>query len=382
MGRSTFRIGRLLGVPIGIHPLWLLIVGLITWSLGSSYFPDADPALGDAAAYALGLLGALGLFAGIVLHELGHAVVARRHGIPVEEIDLWLLGGVARLEGEAKRPGDELRFAAAGPAVTAVIAGLLGIVRVAVGGRLPSWATALLDYELFVNVAILAFNLLPAFPLDGGRIARSLMWRHHGDLDRATAAAARMGRVFGWGLVGLGALAFVAGSVSGLWFALIGWFLVVASAAEAQASRVDHALRELTVGDLMSAPAVSLPEGLTVEEAVETGFARHFFTAFPVTDDAGRAVGIVTLKDVRALPAHERAVVGLGVIAHREPELLVAPSHSASALLRDPAFRLVGRAVVVDGAGRPAGVVSVTDVERRLRAEHLRPGLRPPRSAA
>jgi Zn-dependent protease/CBS domain-containing protein len=382
MGRSTVRIGRLLGVPIGIHPLWLLIVGLITWSLGASYFPDADPALSDTAAYALGLLGALGLFAGILLHELGHAVVARRHGIPVEEIDLWLLGGVARLEGEAKAPGDELRFAAAGPAVTAGIAAVLGLLRVAVGGQLPTWALALLDYELFVNVAILAFNLLPAFPLDGGRIARSLMWRHHGDRDRATTTAARMGRAFGWGLVALGALAFLGGAVSGLWFALIGWFLIVASAAEAQASRIAHALGEVTVGDLMSAPAVSLPASLTVDEAVETGFAHHFFGAFPVVDDAGRAIGIVTLRDVRALPAPERAVVELDAVAHRQPGLLIAPSHSASVLIGDPAFRLVGRAVVVDPAGRPVGVVSVTDIERRLRAEHLLPGVSRPRSAA
>ena len=206
MGRSTFRVGRILGIPIGIHPLWLVIVGVITWSLGSTYFPDADPALSQTAAYALGLLSALGLFAGILLHELGHAVVARRHGIKVEEIDLWLLGGVSRLEGEAQQPGDELRFAAAGPAVTAVIVALLAIILVAIGGQLPSWGLALLDYALFINVAVLGFNLLPAFPLDGGRIARSLMWRHHGDRDRATASAARIGRAFGWGFVALGAL--------------------------------------------------------------------------------------------------------------------------------------------------------------------------------
>ena len=374
MGRSTFRVGRLLGVPIGIHPLWLVVVGLITWTLGSTYFPDADPALSETAAYALGLLGALGLFAGILLHELAHAVVAREHGIKVEEIDLWLLGGVARLEGEAKEPGDELRFAAAGPAVTAAIAIVLGIIRVTVGGQLPSWGLALVDYELYVNLAILGFNLLPAFPLDGGRIARSLMWRHHGDRDRATATAAGIGRAFGWGLVGLGALAFLSGAIGGLWFALIGWFLIVAGAAEAQASRVAHVLGPLTAADLMSAPAVSLPATLTVDEAIVTGFARHLFGAFPVTDDEGRAIGIVTQTDVRALPAPQRAVTVLGAVAHDDPELLIEPSRSASELVADPAFRRVGRAVVIDASGRPAGVVSVTDIDRRLRAGALLPG--------
>ncbi len=374
MGRSTVRVGRLLGVPIGIHPLWLVIVGLITWTLGSSYFPDADPALSETAAYALGLLGALGLFAGILLHELAHAVVARRHGIKVEEIDLWLLGGVARLEGEAKEPGDELRFAAAGPAVTAVIAGLLGIVRWAVGGRLSAWGLALLDYELYINVVILGFNLLPAFPLDGGRIARSLMWRHHGDRDRATATAAAIGRAFGWGLIGLGVLAFVSGVVGGLWFALIGWFLIVAGAAEAQASRMAHALGALTAADLMSAPAISLPATLTVDEAISAGFARHLFGAFPVTDAEGRAIGIVTQRDVRALPAPQRAATELGALAHRDQELLIEPSRGASALVADAAFRRLGRAVVVDATGRPAGVISVTDIDRRLRAGGLLPG--------
>ncbi len=379
MDRSTVRVGRLLGVPIGIHPLWLVVVGLITWTLGSAYFPDADPALSETAAYALGLLGALGLFAGILLHELAHAVVARRHGIKVEEIDLWLLGGVARLEGEAKEPGDELRFAAAGPAVTAAIAGLLGIIRGTVGGRLSAWGLALLDYELYVNVLILGFNLLPAFPLDGGRIARSLMWRHHGDRDRATATAASIGRAFGWGLVSLGALAFVSGVVGGLWFALIGWFLIVAGAAEAQASRLAHALGTLTAADLMSAPAVSLPATLTVDEAISAGFARHLFGAFPVTDGEGRAIGIVTQRDVRALPRPQRAVTVLGEMAHRDPELLIEPSRSASALIADPAFRRLGRAVVVNATGRPAGVISVTDIDRRLRAEGLLPGPGQPR---
>lgn len=382
MGGSTFRVGRLLGIPIGIHPLWLVVVGLITWTLGSTYFPDADPGLDERAAYALGLVGALGLFAGIVLHELAHAVVARRHGIRVEEIDLWLLGGVARLEGEAKEPGDELRFASAGPAVTAVIAALLGIVRLVAGDRLPAWGLALVDYELYVNLAILAFNLLPAFPLDGGRIARSLMWRRHGDRDRATATAAGVGRAFGWGLVALGALSFFAGAIGGLWFALIGWFLIVASAAEEQASRVAHALGGLTAADLMSAPAVSLPATLTVDEAIVAGFARHLFGAFPVTDAEGRAIGIVTQSDVRALPSSQRAVTALGAVAHDDPGLMVEPSRPASDLISDAAFRRVGRVVVIDPAGRPAGVVSVTDIDRRLRAGGLLPGGGRPRRTA
>ena len=371
MPRSTFRVGRIAGIPIGIHPLWLVIVGLITWALGSSYFPDADPGLSTTAAYALGLVSALGLFAGILLHELAHAVVARRHGIEVEEIDLWLLGGVSRLERDAERPSDELWFAAAGPAATAVIVVVLAIVWVAIAGELPTWGRALLAYALYVNAAILVFNLLPAYPLDGGRIAHSLMWRHHGDRDRATVSAARLGRALGWGLVAVGILAVFSGQVAGLWFSLLGAFVIVAAGAEAQAAGIAHALGDRTAADLMSTPAVSLPGALTVDAAIELGFARYLFTAFPVTDGEGRLIGIVTQRDVRGLPAPERATTALETLAHRDPELRLDPSHRATALLTEPVFRHVGRAVVVDASDRPVGVVSMTDIERRLRAEGL-----------
>lgn len=382
MGGSTFRIGRLLGIPIGIHPLWLIVVGLITWSLGSVYFPDADPGLSDTAAYALGLAGALGLFAGIVLHELGHAVVARRHGIRVEEIDLWLLGGVARLEGEAREPADELKFAAAGPAVTAVIAAALGAIRLAVGDQLPAWAGALVEYELYVNAAILAFNLLPAFPLDGGRIFRSLLWRRSGDRERATATAASAGRAFGFGLVALGVLGFFYGAVGGVWFALVGWFLIVASGAESQASRITRVLAGRPVSDVMSTPAVSLPGTLTVADAVVTGFTRHLFGAFPVVDGGGRAIGLVTLADVRAVPADRRGTTLLGAVAHRDAELVVNPGDDASTLIANPAFRRFGRAIAVDAESRPVGLVSITDIDRRLRVDALLPGLDQTRRAA
>ena len=156
----------------------------------------------------------------------------------------------------------------------------------------------------------------------------------------------------------------------------------MAAGAEAQASEVVHVLGDRTAADLMSTPAVSLPATLTVADAIEMGFARYLFGAFPVTEPGGRAIGIVTLRDVRALPAPERAVTMLSALAHRDPELRLEPSHSASALLADPVFRRVGRAVVIDSAGRPVGVVSITDIERRLRAEGLLPRASRPRRAA
>jgi Zn-dependent protease len=278
MGRGSVRIGRLAGIPIGVQPLWLAIVALITWSLGASFYPDAAPGIAPAAAYALGLLSALLLFASILLHELGHAVVARRHGVEIEEIDLWLLGGVARMKGYPKTAGDELRFALAGPAVTLVIAGVFGAIAAALPASAPDALRAVVDYQAFVNAAILVFNLLPAFPLDGGRVARALLWGRSGDLDQATAVAARLGRGFGYGMIGLGVFGAAAGALGGLWLAVVGLFVIVAAKAEESGLRVREAFSGREAGRLMSYPAVTIPIGLSVETAVERFFVPYRYT--------------------------------------------------------------------------------------------------------
>jgi Zn-dependent protease len=168
-GRSL-RIARIAGIPVGVSPWWLAIVALITWSLGASYFPEVIHGIRPTASYALGLASALLLFASILAHELGHALVARRCGVEVEEIDLWLLGGVSRMRGEAHDPRDELRYALAGPAVSAAIAACFGAAALLLPSSAPAAVSALIEYQAFVNGLILAFNLLPAFPLDGGEL--------------------------------------------------------------------------------------------------------------------------------------------------------------------------------------------------------------------
>ena len=196
-GRS-FRVARIAGIPVGISPLWLIIVALITWSLGAAYYPNEVHGIAPATAYALGLASALLLFASILAHEFGHALVARRRGVEIEEIDLWLLGGVARMSGRPRRARDELSFALAGPAVTAVIAAIFGAVALALPASAPAALRALVGYQAEINLLILGFNLIPAFPLDGGRVARALLWLRSGNLAAATDTAARLGRVFGY----------------------------------------------------------------------------------------------------------------------------------------------------------------------------------------
>ena len=267
MPGGSVRIGRLAGIPIGINPLWLVIVGLITWSLGATYYPDQVSGISPAAAYGLGFASALLLFASIVLHELGHAVVARRRGVAVEGIDLWLLGGVSKLRGSPHGPGDELRYAAAGPAVTLAIALGFGAVVLALPAGTPAALRALLEYQLYVNALILAFNLLPAFPLDGGRILRAVVWARVGEMARATSIAATVGRGFAYGFIFLGVLVALQGAPGGLWLSLIGLFLAFAGRAEEGAQQLRSTLGGHQARELMSYPAVVIPAEFTVDAA-------------------------------------------------------------------------------------------------------------------
>jgi Zn-dependent protease len=331
-GRSI-RVARIAGIPVGVSPWWLVIVAFLTWSLGSGYFAQRVPELAPVAALALALASVLTIFAGILAHEFAHALVARRAGVEIVEVDLWLLGGVARMRNQPRRAVDELRFALAGPAVTAVIALAFGLIAWWLSPAAPAGLRAFVDYQLQVNAAIVVFNLLPALPLDGGRAARAILWRRTGDLRRATRIAADAGRGIGYALAWLGLLAVLAGYVVGVWAAVIGLFIVGAAASERHHVELSEALDGATAEDLMSAPPVALP-----------------------------------------------GVDGRGGGDPHPPALLRAEDPAAG-LLEDPDFTSVGRAVVVDGAGRAVGVISVADMERRLQTQmSVKPRKRPARA--
>ncbi len=368
-GRSI-RVARIAGIPVGISPLWLIIVGLITWSLGSSYYPAVIHGITPLASYALGLASALLLFASILAHEFGHALVARRRGIEVEEIDLWLLGGVARMSGRPHSAEDELSFALAGPAVTAAVSALFGVAAVALSGSPRSALRAVVDYQLEINLLILAFNLLPAFPLDGGRVARALLWRRSGDIRRATDTAAAVGRGFGYLLMALALLLWLNGYLGGLWLAVIGFFLITAASAERLQEQIVALFSGVPVTELMTHPVVSVPVGVTLSEAQQQ-FTRFRYTAFPVVDLEEHVLGLLTIDQLESTPRSERYATLVGTRTDRDPGLRVGEREDVEHLLESPAFQRVGRAAVVDRTGRPVGIVSVTDLQRAIRAAQL-----------
>jgi Zn-dependent protease/predicted transcriptional regulator len=368
-GRSI-RIARIAGIPVGVSPLWLIIVGLITWSLGAGYYPGEVHGITPVASYALGLASALLLFASILAHEFGHALVARRRGMKIEEIDLWLLGGMARMSGQPKTPGDELRFALAGPGVTAVVTAVFGALALALPTSAPAGLRALVGYQLQINLLILGFNLVPAFPLDGGRVARALMWHHSGDIVAATNRAAGLGRAFGYLLIGAGMLLAFGGAPGGLWLAVIGTFLVFAASAERLHEEIVTSFTGIPAEKLMSHPAISIPSDWTLAQAHEY-FARYRYTAFPVTDDAGRAVGMLSVDHLSRTPRARWDATSAGQRADRDRALLVGEQEDVGQLLEHAAFARVGRAAVIDDEGRPVGVLSLTDIERAIRASRL-----------
>jgi Zn-dependent protease len=369
-GRS-YKIARVAGIPIGVSPWWVVIVALITWSLGADYFPEAVDHVSPAVSYLLGLASALLLFVSILAHELGHALVARRHGIEVQEIDLWLLGGVSKMREEAHEPGAELRYAIAGPAVTAVVALAFGALALALPDSTPRVLRALVDYQLLVNCLILGFNLLPAFPLDGGRVLRSVLWRRGHDVERATATAAAVGRGFGYVMVGLGLLELLTGSPAGLWLAIVGMFLVAASGAQALGAQVQAAFAGLPARQLMSTPVVCLPGDMSLQRAGEDYFMRYRYTAFPVVGEDGRLQGLLNVAGLEEVAVEERFRRSAAEVADRDPELAIEEDQDVAALLGRPAFARVGRATVLDSQRRPVGLVSISDVERALRARRL-----------
>jgi len=280
------------------------------------------------------------------------------------------------MKGYPKTATDELRFALAGPAVTLAIAAFFALLAVSLPESSPSALRAVIEYQLYVNAAILVFNLLPAFPLDGGRVARALIWRRSGDLDRATARAAAIGTGLGYGMIALGLLATAAGGIGGIWLALVGFFVIVAARGGQGGLRVRSAFAGRKARSFMSFPAVSVPAEISVEDAVERYFIRHRFSAFPMLEGEP-PIGLINGLAVEKVTVDRRATTTAGEVAVFDPELLIDEHHDIADLLERPAFRRLGRAIVLADDGR-LGILSITDVERALRALDLRSAPDPP----
>jgi Zn-dependent protease len=383
-GGQSIQLGRIFGIRIGVDISWFFVLFLIIWSL-SGWYQDLFPG-DDTKAFSLAVASALLFFLTILLHELGHAVVAIRNGIPILGIDLWMFGGVAKLGRDTDSAGVEFRVAVAGPIVTLVISAvcfgaatlLSSSDTVLDGSRFEvahlSGTVAVLSYLTTVNVFVLAFNLIPGFPLDGGRIARAIAWKLTGDRNRATRFAARLGRLAGWGMVAFGGLILV-GAIgwdvfSGIWLIFIGFFLSSAArSAEAEAAfsdRIDH----LRVSDVMDAEPVAIPEQLPLERAEGEFFLRYGWPWFPVVDESGHLVGVVSREAVSSVPEAARGGRTIASVMARDDGgegLRAGLEDPLEALLSHESLGRLGAVMAVDGDGVLRGIVTVDAVRRALR---------------
>lgn len=367
------RLGSVLGFEIRIDLSWFVIFFLVFWSLSVAVFPAEYPELSRGTHLVMGMAGTLLFFASLLTHELSHAIVSRAKGIPVAGITLFIFGGMAWATREPDAPQDELLVAGIGPVTSLALAGLFHLV--ALAGDSAGWGPAVVGvagYVAFINLALAIFNLVPGFPLDGGRVFRALVWKFTGDKARATRWAVGGGRAFGAILMVLGGVEALSGApLGGLWLVFIGWFLRNLAGTSLQQQLLHDLLAGFVAADLMSPQPEVVSGRLPVDELVRSHFMRLRFGSYPVVDD-GELVGMVTLEDVKAVSPDAWAS---SRVAHVMTPLhecaVVAPSTTVEAALQDmnrPKAR--GRALVVD-RGQLVGIISATDVTRwiqRLRA--------------
>ncbi|MBX7160596.1 MAG: site-2 protease family protein [Acidimicrobiia bacterium] len=366
------RVGRIFGIEVGFNWSLLVIFWLVAWTLAAGYLPQAAPGYTTVEYWVAGAAGAFLFFTSLLAHEMAHSLVARRHGVEVEGITLWLFGGIARLAGEPPAPSDELRISAVGPATSLV----LGLGFGALSFVLAPWpaAAGAAWWLAFVNVALAVFNLLPAAPLDGGRVLHSILWHRHGDRLRATVSMCRSGRVAGWILVGSGLLEFAAGVyVGGIWFVFLGWFLHQAAASEEAASRLRASLSGHTVADIMTPGPDTGPGWVSVASFVDDTVMPRRHSTYPLRDRSGAIVGFVTLARLEAVPVrarHDTAVRDVGVPL--EEAVVVGPAEPAEDAIARLSDHGDGRLLVMDGADL-VGIVTPSDVARWMQMSALRP---------
>lgn len=348
MKGGTIRLGTIAGIPLELHFSWAIVFALLAWSLATGYFPTAVPDLPAGSYWSKGILAALLLFASILAHELGHALVARREGVQTQRIVLFAFGGVAELKAEPPGAGAEFRIAIAGPAVSLLLFLGFGILAGVLAGR-PG-AAAVAGYLAMLNGVVVLFNLIPAFPLDGGRILRAALWRFWGDLPRATRAAAGAGRFFAYFLIVGGILGLLSGQTGGaLWQLLIGLFLLQAAQASSAQVWLKEALSGLRVRDLMTAEPVAVPAHIPVSEAIRDYFLRYGYGGFPVVR-SGRVVGLLELAQVKAVPPEERDQVSVQAVALPvEAPVRTAPGADAVDALQQMLQAGHGRLLVFEG---------------------------------
>jgi Zn-dependent protease/CBS domain-containing protein len=362
--KGAIRLGSIRGIEIGVHYNWLLIFFLVAWSLAMGYFPQSYLGWTQLVYWTTGVIASILLFVSVLLHELAHSFVAQARGLPVRSITLFIFGGVSNIVREAENPRTEFAMAVVGPLSSLVIAGVFYGLFLVVPNKLDPLA-ALLSYLALINAFLAVFNLIPGFPLDGGRVLRSIIWGATGNLVKATNIAATVGRLFGWGLIGVGLFQILRGNfLGGLWIAFIGWFLSNAADSSRQETTVQEYLKGFKVKDVMTPNPQTISPGATVLEVVQGIFRQYHRRAVPVARD-GKLVGIVTLTNIRGLPQEKWAITPVEAIMTKAPLQCVSPEDDLARAMAMIAEQDVNQVLVCTDSGL-VGIISRADIIRHL----------------
>jgi Zn-dependent protease len=383
-GGGGVTLFRIRGIRIAVDFSWFVVLFLIIIWLSSFYKDVLDEPQGSSAPYLLAVASATLFFASILLHELGHAFVARRHGIGVSGITLWMFGGFARLEKDSDTPGTEFKIAIAGPLVTAAIVAACAVAGVLLAGgdefrhaaltqadTRTSGIAAMVSWLGSINLFVLGFNLVPAFPLDGGRIARAIAWKRTGSRNSGTRFAATLGEWFGLFLIaaGLGYFAAYRGDIfTGVWFAFIGFILRGAAKAAIAQTKVTSRIEGISVADVMDRDPVAIPEGASIEQALDEYFLRYRSPWFPVVDAAQHFIGLVDRGAADNVPAVERASsVVSDVLARDSGSLTIREDDPLESVLGNESLRRLGALIATDAEGRIRGVLTIDAIGKAMR---------------
>ena len=382
LGGKSITLFHVRGIRIAVDWSWFLILFLLIFWLSDFYGQVLGESSSSSAAFGLAVASAVGFFGSIVLHELGHAFAAMRNGIGITSIQLWVFGGMARMDRESDSPSTEFKVAVAGPLVTFAIIAILAAVGIAAVGWTEfrhsamvesnagvSGVMAMIAWLATVNLLVLVFNLLPAFPMDGGRIVRAIAWWRTGDRNSATRFAANLGRVFGYIFIGGGMLLIATGDAfGGVWLALIGVVINSSARAASMQTAVTGKISGLCVADVMDREPVAIPDGISVEEALDEYFLRYRWPWFPVVDAAHRFLGLVVRDKADEVPETSRASSHVSDLLERDDGTFqVRDDAPLDSLLSSRALRRFGALMAVDADGRLSGVITVEQVGRALR---------------
>jgi Zn-dependent protease len=381
-GGGSIQLVRVFGIRVGVTTSWFLVLFFFIFVMSGSFRDTLNSS--DTTAYITAVASVLLFFASLLAHELGHALVARRLGIEVVGIDLWFFGGIAKMSRDPDTPGAEFKIAIAGPAVSlAVVAACAGLGTLVAGwsqfvdaavlrqGLDITPGLLLLGWLGSINAFVFAFNLLPAYPLDGGRIARAIAWRASGDRLRGTRVAATLGQGLAYVMIGFGIYLALVTTVafSGLWLAVIGWIVLQAARGAVAQTVLTERLEGVTVADIMDSEPVSIPAAVTAGRALDEYFLRYGWPWFPVVDESGRFLGIVQQERVQGaerLGDGERPVREL--MDPDDGEWKVGADATLETLVGSEPLRRVGALFAVDPEGRLRGVVTIEQVRRALQS--------------